>query len=67
MLHLNTKTRELKADSGYIHSKDDTLYVDYPIYIAKSETEADYEEGSKKGYTAWVKAKEEEREEQETA
>jgi len=67
MLHLNTKTRELKADSGYIHSKDDSLYVDYPIYIAKSETEADYEEGSKKGYADWVKAKEEEEKERETA
>jgi len=67
MLHLNTKTRKLTADSGYIHSKDDSIYVDYPIYIAKSETEADYEEGSKKGYADWVKAKEEERKEQETA
>lgn len=54
MLHLNEKTRELKADSGYIHSKDDALYVDYPIYIAKSETEANYEEGGKEGYEKWV-------------
>lgn len=54
MLHLNTETRELTADSGYIHSIDDELYVDYPIYIAKSQTEADYEEGNKEDYEKWV-------------
>lgn len=54
MLHLDIETRKLTSDSGYIHSLDDELYVDYPIYIAKSQTEADYEEGNKEDYEKWV-------------
>jgi len=57
MLHLDAKTRKLTADSGYIHSLDDELYVDYPIYLAKSQTEAEYEEGDKEGYEAWQASK----------
>lgn len=54
MLHLDIETRKLTSDSGYIHSLDDELYVDYPIYIAKSQTENDYEEGDEQGYERWI-------------
>lgn len=62
MIHLNDKTRELTSDTGYIRSKDGNLCVDYPIYIAKSETEENYEEATKEEYEAYLKAKEEEKE-----
>ena len=59
MLHLNDKTRELTSDTGYIISKDGNLCVDYPIYIAKSETEDDYEEATGDEYKAYLAEKEE--------
>ena len=52
MLHLNDKTRELTSDTGCIRSKDGNLCVDYPIYIAKSETEDNYEEATEDEYKA---------------
>ena len=60
MLHLNDKTRELTSDTGCIRSKDGNLCVDYPIYIAKSETEDNYEEVTEDEYKAYLTEKEEE-------
>lgn len=55
-MNFNEQTRELASSSGYIHKKDDTLYVNYPIYLGKYDSIENYEEGNKIDFDIWVEA-----------
>lgn len=46
-------TRKLTSESGYIHSLDDELYSDHPIYLGKFDLPENYEEGNEEGYLSW--------------
>ena len=47
------KTRKLTSGSGYIRSLDDSLYVDYSIYLGKYDDPSNYEEGDEEGFAKW--------------
>ena len=52
-MNFNEKTRKLTSGSGYIHSLDDSLYVDYSIYLGKYDDPSNYEEGDGEGFAKW--------------
>lgn len=47
-------TRKLTSESGYIHSLDDELYSDHPIYLGKFDLPENYEEGNEADYQEWL-------------
>lgn len=62
-MDFDENTRKLTSDTGYIHSLDDELYTDHPIYLGKFDSPDNYEQGSEDGYDEWVKRQEEHSEE----
>lgn len=55
-MNFNEITRELSSNSGYIHRLDDSLYVNYSIYLGIYDNPSNYEEGNQEDYEAWIEA-----------
>jgi hypothetical protein len=58
-MDFDKKNRKLTSSTGYIVSKDGTSYYDHEIFLGKFDSASNYEEGTKEGYEAFVKAQEE--------
>ena len=52
-MNFDEKTRKLTSGSGYIHSLDDSLYVDHSIYLGKYDNPSNYEKGDEEGFAKW--------------
>lgn len=59
-MNFDEKTRKLTSGSGYIHSLDDSLYVDYSIYLGKYDDPSNYEEGDEEGFAKWSEERDKE-------
>ena len=59
-MNFEEKTRKLTSGSGYIHSLDDSLYVDHSIYLGKYDDPSNYEEGDEEGLAKWSEERDKE-------